>query len=419
MTLLLIVVVTTVGISATCSLLEATLMSTRVPTLEAAKGGPHGAAAERFLRMKRDIAAPTSAILITNTLANTAGATFAGSLAVDAFGDNALGLFSVAFTVAILFLAEIVPKTLGAVQWRAIWRFVVWPLAALQRVLSPAVWVTEKTASALVGGSKAKATTEGEIVAMIRLGAKVGELSHTELELLTSVLRFDEMRVGEVMVPRLEVKTVDVRTTVAQALELVGEHLHTRYPLVTAGLEDADSLVHLKDIANPAADRDALVSAFRRPMAHVHATMKISSLLRQMQRTKQHMALVIDEFGTALGVVTLENLLEQIVGAVEDEFDDEAVQPAAGAGGSRVLPGATPLRMVAEMFETEIVGERVETLNGWVLEKLGRLPVVGDTLTPLDLSLEVLEVRRDQATRVRVTPAGEGDEVEAEHGAKP
>lgn len=404
MTLLLIVVAATVGISATCSLLEATLMSTRVPTLEAAKGGPHGIAAERFLEMKRDIAAPTSAILITNTVANTAGATLAGSLAVDAFGERALVAFSIAFTIAILFLAEIVPKTLGAMQWRVIWRFVVWPLAALQRILKPAVWVTERAASALVGGRQAKATTEGEIVAMIRLGERVGELSRTELELLTSVLRFDEMRVSEVMVPRREVKSLDAQTTVAQALEFISEHLHTRYPIRVTGLDDADALVHLKDIANPRADPDAPVSTFRRPMAHVHATMPISRLLRQMQRTKQHMALVIDEFGTAVGIVTLENLIEQIVGAVQDEFDDEAAHPVVGEGGTRVLPGGTPLRLVAEMFETEIVAERVETLNGWVLDKLGRLPVVGDTLTEADLDLEVLEVRRDQATRVRVQP---------------
>ena len=323
MTLLLIVVFVTVGVSATCSLLEATLMSARVPTLEAAKGGPHGRAADRFLAMKKDIAAPTAAILITNTVANTAGATLAGSLAIDVFGTGALGLFSAAFTIAILFLAEIVPKTLGAVQWRAIWRFVVWPLAGLQRALKPAVWVTEKAASALVGGKQVKPTTESEIAAMIRLGAKVGELSRTELELLTSVLRFDEMRVAEVMVPRRDVKTIAPTATIEQALEVAGGHLHTRYPLSTGPLDDADRLVHLKDLAKPGLDRSSAVTTVSRPLSHVPATMPISSLLRQMQRTKQHMALVVDEFGSATGIVTLENLLEEIVGKVEDEHDDE------------------------------------------------------------------------------------------------
>jgi len=401
-TLLLIVVGLTVGVSATCSLLEATLMSTRLPTLEAARTGPHGSAAEELVEMKRNIAAPTAAILIMNTVANTAGATLAGSLAVDAFGPGALGVFSVLFTLAILFLAEIVPKTLGATQWRMLWRFIVWPLAALQRLLAPAVWVTEKTASALVGGHASKPTTEGEIAAMIRLGATVGEVSPTELELMTSVMRFDDMRVSEVIVPRHEVKSLTADTKVRDALELAGRHLHTRYPVCGESLEDARSLVHLKDLSSPTVDPDSTVGDHTRPMARIPATMPLSALLRQMQRNKQHMALAIDEHGSAAGVVTLENVLEQIVGAVQDEFDDEARVQGPDAQGARVLPGTTPLRVVAEMFELPLQTERAETLNGWIVDQLRRLPAKGDEVRHAGILMRILEVRRDQASSVRI-----------------
>lgn len=414
MMLLLIVVLATLAVSATCSLLEATLMSTRMPTLEAAVGGPHGAAASRLLEMKRNIAAPTSAILILNTIANTAGATLAGSIAVDVFGTGALGLFSVLFTIAVLFLAEIGPKTLGAVQWRAIWRFIVWPLAGMQRALGPVVWMTEKVATLLVGGRQIKPTTEGEIVAMIRLGAKVGELSRTELDLMTSVLRFDEMRVSEVMVPRREVQSIRLDATVREALVVMGEHLHTRYPLHGGALDDATQLVHLKDLANPKVDPETPVRELARSLRHVPGTMAISSLLRQMQRTRQHMALVVDEFGTAVGLVTLENLLEEIVGAVQDEFDQELPASTPAEGGARVFRGSTPLRVVSAHFETELTGQRVETLNGWVLEQLGRLPKTGDVLHEGGLALEVLEVRRDQATQIRITPSEDEPEDAAE-----
>ncbi len=384
-------------------------MSTRVPTLEAAKSGPHAHAANRFLEMKRNIAAPTAAILIMNTVANTAGATLAGSLAVAAFGTGALGLFSVLFTIAILFLAEIVPKTFGATRWRGIWRFVVWPLATLQRVLRPAVWLTEKTASALVGGLPGKPTTEGEIAAMIRLGANVGELSPTELQLLISVLRFDEMRVSEVMLPRREVKTMRADATGADALAIVGEHLHTRYPICQTDLEDAQAIIHVKDLTSANVQGTQKLAELGRPLARVPETMGLSQLLRQMQRTRQHMALVIDEFGTAVGIVTLENLLEEIVGEVEDEFDHEAPIPAASESGARVLPGNLPLRAVSELFEVELAAEHVETLNGWVIERLGRLPRVGDTLKEPGVVAEVLEVKNDQALQVRLTPSQRDD----------
>ena len=359
--------------------------------------------------MKKDIAAPTAAILITNTVANTAGATLAGSLAVDVFGPGALGLFSAALTIAILFLAEIVPKTLGAMQWRAIWRFVVWPLVALQKALGPAVWATQRAASLLVGGRPIKPTTESEIVAMIRLGAKVGELSPTELELLTGVLRFDEMRVAEVMVPRRDVKVIEPSATVSEALKVASEHLHTRYPLSEGGLDDAERLVHLKDLVGHGVEPTSRVTSFSRPLTHVPATMPMSSLLRQMQRTKQHMALVVDEFGSAVGIVTLENLLEEIVDAVQDEFDNEERPAGPDAQGARELAGSTPLRTVSQLLDVELVGERVETLNGWVVEQLGRIAKTGEVLERNGLRLEILEVRGDRALRMRLTPLPEPD----------
>lgn len=389
-------------------------MSTRAPTLEAARGGPHGEAAERMIEMKRNISAPTSAILIMNTVANTAGATLAGSLAADAMGAPALGPFSVLFTIAILFLAEIIPKTIGAVRWKTIWRFVVWPLLMLQKVLSPAIWLTQRATAAIVGGGETKPTTEGEIAAMIRLGASVGELSPTELELLTSVLRFDEMRVREVLVPRRDVKTLRMGTTVQEALAVVGEELHTRYPVCDESLDDATLVIHVKDLCSPAARPDSLVREFGRPLVHIPETMTLPALMRQMQRTKQHMALVIDEFGSATGIVTLENLIEQIVGAVQDEFDQETSWPTVHAGGSRMFSGGTPLRVLAEEYDSALSGERVETLNGWILEQLGRLPQTGDVVRAPGLRLEVIEVDRNQATSVRITAVeGEpsGDDV--------
>ncbi len=296
-----------------------------------------------MLAMKHDIAAPTSAILIMNTVANTAGATLAGSLAADALGAPALGPFSVLFTIAILFLAEIIPKTIGAVRWRGIWRFVVWPLLMLQKILSPAIWLTQRATAALVGGNNHKPTTEGEIAAMIRLGASVGELSPTELELLTSVLRFDVMRVSEVLVPRREVTTLGLETSVQEALKVVGESLHTRYPLCSAGLDDAELVVHVKDLCGTGVSPDSRVRECGRPLTRIPETMTLPALMRQMQKTKQHMALVIDEFGSATGIVTMENLIGLLLEIVEADRDQAiSVRITAADDDEPVTEAATP-----------------------------------------------------------------------------
>ena len=152
MTILLIVAGLTVLISSLCSLFEATLYSTRLGALEAEKAaGQYARRAERFIAMKANLARPTSAILVLNTIANTAGATLCGMYAAQLLGAAWVPVFSVGLTVAILFVGEILPKTYGATHWRSIWRLIVWPLALMQRGLSPIIRVTQAFADFFTG----------------------------------------------------------------------------------------------------------------------------------------------------------------------------------------------------------------------------------------------------------------------------
>ena len=399
---LLTVVLLTVAISAACSLLEATLLSTRVATLEAARLGRSGRTAARLVEMKRNIAAPTSAILVLNTVANTAGAAVAGSLAADALGTHMLVAFSAVFTVMILVLSEIVPKTIGAIHWRSLWPAIVWPLAGLQRALAPVVWLTQKLADVLAGTSPTKHTTEGEIAAMIRLGAQVGELTSTELEMMTGVLRFDDMRISEIMVPRREVAVLAPATTIEEAVAVIRQQKHTRYPLTDGELDTATSLVHAKDLVAAMEDRSATLDKYARPLMRVPETMRMPALFREMQRLQRHMAVVLDEHGTATGIVTLEDMLEQIVGEVDDEFDRPTVEPVPTESGGYVVSGDRPVRWLAEEFEVPVDQVHAETLSGLVTELLDRLPRVGDVVDFGRLQLTVLAMDSDRATSLEV-----------------
>lgn len=233
-TTLILVVGTTLIVSGFCSLLEATLYSTRIGVLEAARSeGHHLVAARHMLDLKRNVSKPTSAILILNTIANTAGATVAGMLAAQVWGGTAVPLFSAVLTAAIL--SEILPKTFGVVHWRGIWPFVALPLKGLVTALRPLIWVTEHFASLIVKRSrKAPATTEAEIVAMIRMGAGAGQLTHTETEMLTAVFHFDDLVCSDVMVPWTDVILVDVSWSRERCIEIIREAGHSRYPACDA-----------------------------------------------------------------------------------------------------------------------------------------------------------------------------------------
>ena len=270
MTLLLIVAGLTVLISSMCSLFEATLYSARLGALEAEKAeGKYARRADRFIAMKTNIAQPTSAILVLNTIANTAGATLCGMYAAQLLGAGWVPAFSAGLTLAILFVGEILPKTYGATHWRSIWRLIVWPLALMQRGLSPIIRVTQAFANFFTGSLGAPAVTEDEIRAYIHLGRKEGELSASEQRLLNAVFHFDDMLARQVMVARQEVVFFDVHWSLEQCLAVAKETRHTRFPLCVGSLDEVLGLVHVKDLLGMTDGRDDVLRSVARPLRHI------------------------------------------------------------------------------------------------------------------------------------------------------
>ena len=403
MTYLLICGGLTVLISAICSLLEATLYSTRMSALEAEKAdGERADKAERFIAMKADIARPTSAILVLNTIANTAGAAICGMLAARLLGAQWVPAFSVGLVLAILFVGEILPKTYGATHWRSIWHRIVWPLVVLQTALSPAVKITQKFADLFTGARGTPAITEDEIQASIELGGQSGELTPSELELLSAVFRFDDMLTRQVMVPRRDVVFLDVHKPASECFELARESRHTRFPLCEGSLDEVVGLVHIKDLLGLAPDEDLDLRSVSRELCHVPETMPISQLMHEMQNTHQHMALVDDEYGSIVGIVTMENVVEQIVGAVQDEFDSEAPEVEQESPGVYLVNGSVPLERLNREVRLSLESADVDTLSGLLVSRIGRLLEAGDTVELEGATAEVLEEQGGHAVRVKL-----------------
>lgn len=404
MTLLITIIVATMFISATCSLFEATLYSTRVGALHAATAaGKHGKPARVFLKMKENIGSPTSAILILNTVANTAGATLAGMVAADQLGPAAMPIVSVGLTLGILFLAEILPKTVGATQWQSLWPYIVYPLRGMEQVLKPLIFVTQKFSNIFTGGAGTPSVTEDEIQASIHLGEQEGELSSNELQLISAVFRFDEMVVRQIIVPRREVVILKSHQPLEEVFEVVRSGRHTRYPVCGDSLDDVIGLLHIKDLMSSSPEEQRNWTELVRPLRSVPANMPVSRLLRQMQRTRQHMAVVLDEHGTSTGIVTLENVLEQIVGAVQDEFDMEAPEFDTQGPDSFIVGGSLSIERLNNKLRLDLYAPGVDTLAGLLTSKLGRLVKVGDVVELPGVRAEVTEVRDDHPAKVHLT----------------
>ena len=415
MTVLLIVAGLTVLLSCMCSLFEATLYSTRLGTLEAEKAtGNYARRADRLIAMKTNIVRPTSAILVLNTFANTAGATICGMYAVQLLGAGWVPVFSVGLTLAILFVGEILPKTYGATHWRATWPLIVWPLALMQTVLSPIIRITQAFARCFAGDSSAAPVTEEEIQADMRLGKEAGELTTSELQLLNAVFHFDDMLTRQVMVPRRDVAFLDSQWPIEKCLAVIHETRHTRFPLCAGSLDEAVGLIHVKDLLGIAGSTADTLESLARPLRHVPETLPLNRLLREMQHTRQHMALVDDEFGTVVGVITLENIIEQIVGAVQDEFDSETPDIAPEGANVFIVRGLLPIDRVNRELGLDLYAPDVDTLSGLLVSRMNRLLKTGDRVRFRGALAEVVEEEDGRATRVRIRISdGEEDQETA------
>ena len=407
MTVLILVVGATLLVSFFCSLFEATLFTTRQAALEAeAASGKRVRRAHQMLDLKRNVAEPTSAILILNTIANTGGAAVAGMYAAQVLGPARIPAFSAVLTVLFLLFAEILPKTLASVAWQRIWPWAVTPINLLRRALHPAVWLTRQLADLLTGGKAHSAVTEEEVQAVIRMGGAAGELSAGELQLLTNVFHFDETYVRQIMLPRREIDFIDVDSSLAECLAIVSHTRHTRYPVCDGSLDNLLGMVHIKDLIGVAPEEPFDLRSVVRPMRTVPDTMPISKLLRQMQSLRQHMVAVADEYGALVGLITLENIIEQLIGAVRDEFDEETPDIIPEQEGVYKIRGSLPLDRINRDLDLNLSSEDVDSISGLVTERIGRMLRTGDELDLNGVRAEVLDTQAGRAIWIRLRLPG-------------
>jgi CBS domain containing-hemolysin-like protein len=335
MTTLVLAVGISIIVSALCSLLESVLYSTRLITLEAAAHSGE-VIASQMKSLKSEVDKPLAAILIFNTLANTAGAALAGWAAGEVWGAGSLWAFSIFFTFAILFFSEIIPKTVGAVYWRVLWRGSVTPLKVMVAAVRPLIWLTQFLTRLITRGkAKTPNISEQEILAAAKMGAKAGEISKMEHELIHNIISLEDVRAGDIMTPRTVLFTARTDMPLSQARQEAKEWPHTRVPLVDDGPEDVVGYVIKDQILSAYTDDPAQTLAdYAKRVRFVPPSANALDLLQSFLKRREHMYLVVDEYGGIMGLLSLEDVLESLVGTeIVDEH--ETVADLAGMARER------------------------------------------------------------------------------------
>jgi CBS domain containing-hemolysin-like protein len=245
--------------------------------------------------------------------------------------------------------------------------------------------------------------SEDEIRALLRESHVHGEMSRSEHRLLDAVFEFDDIICRRVMVPRADVEFFSLGQPLAECLEQARRSRHTRFPLCDGSFERVVGVIHIKDLLGVQNDTTVDLTSIARPPKSVPENMHISRLLRHFQGTRQHMAFVVDEYSNTIGIVTLENVLEQIVGAVQDEFDLETPDIVPDGPGQYVVHGSAPIDVVEKVLNIYRGDDEVDTFSGLLMSRHGEILEAGDRIELDNAVAEVLDVKGARAERIRVT----------------
>jgi putative hemolysin len=365
------------------------------------------------------------------------------SLGIGALGEQALAhafdpVMSTVIAVILAFLlitylhvviGELVPKSAALRYSEGIALATSGPVRAFFWFAGPLIWVLQRSSELIIRAlglespaNEGEALSEAELRMLLGRATEHGEIEQEEQEMLYKVFDFADKEVADVMVPRPEVVALSVDLPTEEALQAVIESPYTRYPVYRETLDDIVGILHVRNLFSALNDQgfaNVQMEQLVRPAYIVPETKDLAALLAEFRRTNQHMAVVVDEYGTMAGIATLEDLLEEIVGEIEDEFDlpDESVERVDDQ--TIRIGGTFPIDDFNEQFGSELPGEDYHTVAGYVFGLLGRAAEAGDDVENGRLRFHVLEVdgSRIEKLEVEFLPPAEGEERPEERAA--
>jgi len=393
MSTLLLVIGTSLSISFLCSVLEAVLLSTSRSYVEVLRE-QDARAAQWLERALTRIDEPIAAILTLNTIAHTAGATMSGYYAAQVFGDRWVGLFSAVLTLMILLFSEIVPKTLGASYWTTLIRPSAYILRGMVVVMRPIIIPLSFFNNLISPRTGRPTVSRAEIEILAEIGRREGTLDEDEWRVVSNIIRLDEVSVAEVMTPRTDMVAVSIDADCQTAIDLMLRTGHLRLPVFEENLDQIVGIILARDLWR--ADRKGLrlVRDVVRPVHYAPSSKPVEDLIPEMRRRRNKMAIVVDEFGGTAGLVTLEDLIEEIIGEIQDEHEaDEPDDFMELEGGLLRVWGGVSLREVNERLDLDLPEDQYDTIGGYLFGRLSRVGMVGDAVDVPDGRFRITRMR--------------------------
>lgn len=358
-------------------------------------------------KLKRDPSQMLTTILIGNNLVNIAASALATVMATREFGHAGPGIAVGLLTFFILVFGEITPKSLATRYPERISLVVAMPLLIVLRLLYPLVWMFSHFTTwvyHLTGGKEDPTVTESELISMLGYGVQEGEIEHGEKEIIERVFAFNDLKVRDVMTPMKDIFSLDGGQTVGEVLHLVIEKPYSRIPLINKETGHFYKVLHLRDLLEASANgqMDVTLGQIAHEPLFISQYHAIDDLFARFRRRNRVFAIVVDEFGDERGIVTIEDLMEELVGEIYDETDIAPHLAEKISEDEIAIVGTAELRVVESFFGIDLPGKPTDTIGLWILNHAEHIPVTGEEFTIDGLDVRILEATTRSIERVSI-----------------
>ena len=359
-----------------------------------------------------------SAILVGNNLVNIMISVFATGLFLDLFGQGGELMTILILTPILLIFSEVCPKTYAAtypekLSFRVLHpiRFFMWMLRPVTAVVSG---VSRVLTHFLRGKIQAPLISEDEIRSIIGFGEDEGVVAEDQRRMLHGIFDLSQSRVRDVMVPRTEVVGISVDAAFQDVVKLTAQARHSRFPVYDGNLDNVVGVIHSKDVLSYLDKPDQFsLRELARPPFFVPEAKPIEALMQAFRRKHLHLAMVVDEYGGVEGICTLEDIVEEIVGEIHDEYDEEDILVKPLGSNRYLIDGSAAIRYINKRFELNLSEEHVNTLAGFLLNSLGSIPEVGASCEVDDVLFTVREVEDRRIEQIEVQLSAHKDQEES------
>ena len=362
--------------------------------------------AEKVLEITANTDKMLSAILIGNNIVNLSASALSTTLTLKMFGSSLVGIATGILTFLILVFGEITPKNVASKNAENIALKYIGIISVLVVILTPVIYVVNKVAGIVISlfvknNDDNNMVTEDELRAMVEVSHEDGVIEKEEKKMIVNVVDFGDTVAGDIMLPRVDMVMVSVESTYEEILKIFREERYTRIPVYEESPDNVIGILNVKDFLLIEDKENFSVKEHLREPLYTYEYKKTSSLMVDMRKTGANIVIVLDEYGTTVGLITLEDMLEEIVGEIRDEFDAEEDEGITKISETEYLiDGSTNLDDVNDRIGLELSSEEYESIGGIIMEKLGRLPVEGEVITFDNIILTVKKMDHARIEKV-------------------